>query len=900
MKVRLARRVSSWHGCRVFAAARGVRGSGIARRLLLSEGAAPELVRFLSLPVELAQGQSTSWVTVTRTGRFTDPRYGEFEITQQMLGQMLRNFDERVLGQDVFVDVAHRPSDGAAARIVRLEVQGDRLRALLEWTEFGAKAVRERGFAYLSAEYHENWSDNEGGPKRGCVLLGAGLTTRPVVKNLERIELAEAEHDPEDPEGALHKRAVHPRLLAHLEPSMNKHLLALKARLIALGFSESAIAGILSEASKQLAAIETDEAKCLALVESFAAVGAQAQAQIKALAAANPGSTISPSFTLQVTAPAGDSDAAKKSLADAVTAALDAQRKALAEAEGHLAGKVKLLSDTVAGDKTLSEDEKTGLVKEIAPLVTKELSDDQVRQLAAFAIQQASKRSAAVQLALLGYRGPAGSVQIRVEGDEGIKALQAQIDRRLGLTDMSEARRFDRVGGKLLDANKRFADKALAQYDAEHGARLVAEHKALAGGVGQIGDFAVPAVFERTVIREALYNLVGLNFVDVGTASMAPVIQIPYSYRDATAAGIGQTRTYELQAIPRAGVIQTFDEARPIPQKLAFRISNEMKYLLLAAPIDFDPVAENMRNITRIIGEDTDRLIQNEVVRASDEASTVNVSSEVLTAQVNGTNRVFVLAQFPIVRPRRVFDLKGAQVGSTLSPITVTLNSVARTEYVSGVTLAAGLYWIMDYNLGELRFVNELGVLQAPTNGWALTVSYTWSTNAARFNLDIGGAPDTINAVYDRLLTSIGGRKVVIENDRYYMANMLLMSGAVDNSLGQANTFTANSSRPGTGLAGDGSIATIKGIPAFNTRAPGLDTADTRIVVGERGNTRFRMVRPFSMIPVEQARDASGNFIGAEGSYGEQFIVSHTPTLRRNATTSVVLFSSAGRVARAG
>ena len=206
---------------------------------------------------------------------------------------------------------------------------------------------------------------------------------------------------------------------------------------------------------------------------------------------------------------------------------------------------------------------------------------------------------------------------------------------------------------------------------------------------------------------------------------------------------------------------------------------------------------------------------------------------------------------------------------------------------------------MLDYNLGEIRFVNEAGVLQTPTNGWALTVAYTYTLNVARFNLDVGASPDTINAVYDRVLNYIGGRKVVVENDRYYTANMLLMSGAVDNALGQATTFTANASRPGTGLSADGSVGTVKGIPAFNTRAPGLNTGDLRIVVGERGNTRFRMMKPFSMNDLSEARDSNGLFVGAKENYGEQFVVCMTPTQRKNANTSLVLYSATARVARA-
>jgi len=46
----------------------------------------------------LEEGKKTSWVTVTRTGTFSDPRYGQFEISRHMLGQIVENFDKCVYG----------------------------------------------------------------------------------------------------------------------------------------------------------------------------------------------------------------------------------------------------------------------------------------------------------------------------------------------------------------------------------------------------------------------------------------------------------------------------------------------------------------------------------------------------------------------------------------------------------------------------------------------------------------------------------------------------------------------------------------------------------------------------------------------------------------------------------
>jgi hypothetical protein len=272
-------------------------------------------------------------------------------------------------------------------------------------------------------------------------------------------------------------------------------------------------------------------------------------------------------------------------------------------------------------------------------------------------------------------------VHISIDESNSIKALQETIDKRLGLADLPEHRRFANTGGQLQGVNKALAEKVLAEYDREHAAQLHREHKLLAGGDGIVSDVAVPSVFERTVIREALYNLVGLQFVDAGTVQFASSIVIPYSYRDTTAAGIGSTRKYEGQAIARAGVKQVSETAYPIPQKLAFEVSDELRYLTAGSIYNWDAVAENQRNASRVIGEDLERLIFNEVLHAADEYGAVAVVNEDLEPQADGTDKVFILAHFPVVRPRAVYDLQGNPVGSTVNPITVSYNSVALSEY---------------------------------------------------------------------------------------------------------------------------------------------------------------------------------------------------------------------------
>lgn len=855
-----------------------------ARHFLLAQGDVPGRVRFLSQAVQLADGATQTWVTLTRTGNFTDPRYGSFAITPDMLGQMVRNFDTRVLGQDVFIDVSHKPSDGAAAKVLKLSVEGGRLRALVEWTPFGVDAIKQRGFAYLSAEYHEAWVDNEKQQPHGCVLLGAGLTVRPVIKGLESVQLSDDDHS-----AGVVRTAISPSLLKELtEFSMNKYLLALLGRLIALGFTEATAKPLMDAAGVQITAAAADDAKCLAVVDAYAASGDAAMAQIKA--AGGDGKHV----TIQLAAPQPVDVAAvvAKALADRDT------NYALERTT--LLAKLKLLADDIAaGDKSLTPEGVKKFADDYAPLVTAASTDDQVKHLASLAIAQAKSLSAAVKLATLGYNPAAGKIHISVDSSNSIKSLQETTDKRLGLTNDKDAKRFERTGGKLLLTNKAFAEKCLAEFDAEHGQQLDAEHKRLAGGVGSISDVAIPKIAERTVLREALYNLMSLNLVDVGTAPFTNVLSINYTYRDSTAAGLGALRRYELQAIRKAGVVQTSEETRPMPQKLAMQVSNELQMLMSAANIDFAPVAENIRNMSRIVGEDVELINLNEIAVSADEFGAFAVSTETLTAQCNGTKRIFPLAQFPVVKPRMVYDLKGVQQGSTVNPIVVTLAAGVKTEYIQpadGSALGAGQYWVMDYNMGELQFVTETGAAYTPPNTTALTVAYSSTTNVKKFDTDQGAVATDV--FYDSLLFAIGGRKAVIEDARYYTPNMILMSGNVNNALSQAKTFQANSARVATGLAGDGSVGLVKDMPIYRPRAPGSLFGDTRIVVGEKNNTRFRMVKPWAMNPLEQARNSAGAFIDAQESFGTQWVGSHTPTQLKGAATSIILFSTIGRVAR--
>lgn len=864
------------------------------RRIIRLEAEADEgRVRFLSDRIDLPDGKTRSVVTVTRTGRFSDPRYGSFEITREMLLSMVKNFEANVYGQEIFTDVAHRPSDGAAGKFVRVFLDGNKLRAEVEWTPFGVDAIRNRGFRYLSAEYDENFVDNEKREAHGPTLLGAGLTIRPVIKSLDPVQLSEDSLGPGPT--LISQRVIH--LLSEDFATMKDFLEKLRKRLAELKLGEAVIKQLAEAFEAAAKPLAEDKVKLELLFGHFEGTGKQLA---EAIAAAAPGEkTIKLDFS--------GLEAALKGAGGGKTLSEDDIKRILAEQEAERAKQAKQLAETKAakvklftdalekteGFKSLSEDARKELAA-AGDIISAEMSEEQVKKLADRVIAMGNQIAVNAKLAAMGWQ-PAGQVHISVDSSNEIKALQEEVDKRL-YARMPAHKRYALSNGAAIEGNKAIVEEALALFDQQNARQLHEEYvrsKQLAAGDSVVSDVAIPSIFERTVIREALYQLVGLGLCDVGTHQFSAVVQLPYSYRDTTAAGKSAARKYEGQSIARAAVKQALEEARPIPQKLAFEVSDELRYLVGNGQINFDIVAENARNAARIIGEDTETLIFDEILNASDQFSTVAVTNEAV-ATANGVNRIFPLDNFPVVRPKKIYDLQGNQVGSTLYPITITLNAVAITEWSPGV--AAGTYYVMNHNLGEITFVNETGAAIAPPNTQAIVASYTYSTNVFKWDSDLGALK--VDEKYDDFLYRFGLRKVVVE-DRSYMPNVAVMSGTLRTQIEQARQFGANFKRPGTDLMADGNLGRIKDVPGFRSYAPGLAIGDVRTVIGERGTVRFRMVKPWTLNELENQKDSSGRFTGKKEAYGDQFVVVHTPTLLKGAMTSMVIYSATGRVDRA-
>lgn len=157
---------------------------------------------FRSSPLEIKLGEPLpngnaaipERVMVIRCGSFTHPQYGTFEVTQDMLRSIKKNFDANVRGIDLAMDYAHESDKVAAGWFKAIELSDDDTICwgIMSWTPKGQRVLSDKEFRYVSADFMFDYQNNETRESYGPTLLGAGLTNRPVIKGMDPVvELSE-------------------------------------------------------------------------------------------------------------------------------------------------------------------------------------------------------------------------------------------------------------------------------------------------------------------------------------------------------------------------------------------------------------------------------------------------------------------------------------------------------------------------------------------------------------------------------------------------------------------------------------------------------------------------------------------------------------------------------------
>ena len=141
-------------------------------------------------PVALSDEDTRFIYNLLPVGEFYDKRYGRVSITPEKVQQMAENFG-KYPAYEVPVKLGH--SDGAKSpgKVIGVEAKDNGLEITMSVDSETAKAINDKQYRYMSAEFDEDYHDKKTGERVGAVLLGAALVNQPAHPYVPPLVLAD-------------------------------------------------------------------------------------------------------------------------------------------------------------------------------------------------------------------------------------------------------------------------------------------------------------------------------------------------------------------------------------------------------------------------------------------------------------------------------------------------------------------------------------------------------------------------------------------------------------------------------------------------------------------------------------------------------------------------------------
>ncbi len=144
-----------------------------------------------NIELQVQDNKKSSWIEIFRVGKWNHPKHGIIEGTKKLFNDFINNWKSNVLGREIALDKTHNPEEGATGWVKDMKIEGDRLKAFIEWTPWGVELIEQKGFKYFSPEYRDSFTNKETGQIHNNVLFGGALTNRPFLTDLAPVILSE-------------------------------------------------------------------------------------------------------------------------------------------------------------------------------------------------------------------------------------------------------------------------------------------------------------------------------------------------------------------------------------------------------------------------------------------------------------------------------------------------------------------------------------------------------------------------------------------------------------------------------------------------------------------------------------------------------------------------------------
>lgn len=471
--------------------------------------------------------------------------------------------------------------------------------------------------------------------------------------------------------------------------------------------------------------------------------------------------------------------------------------------------------------------------------------------------------------------------------DPQIRKLQEYVDDRIAATPSRSGLRL--LADDKLSGNVR---SILSLFDEQNKSRLLSESRRLAdGGTTSISNVGLPVTWQRTVLREALSDLRILDLVNVMTDPTAQATtQIPYEVRSPGAI-LNDGIVYEGQAVPRASIQLKMDLCYINATKLAFSITDEVAHFGGSMLLGWDALGRSIESNARLVKECICTRICNEMQRSADAFGAVEVVTEDISGQLDGSASLIKLAHWPVVRPFQTRSLEGTAIGEPENPITLTLDGSPVLRFDGTGKQAAGVYWAVEnYTLGFIRTVDETGAPTTPAPTTA-TIGYWYATNVKKFDAKIPDG-EKIEEYLNGAVRALTAQMSWVKQKRYVVSDFVLTNPIANNTLSNASMFWASNIKRGSMLGETGDVATIASVPVYDTNIAVSDMGDQRVLMGMARSLSYVVAKPFLTGDLFNDVDADGRPLGSKSAYGVEYSVVKVPKPLRSQLTSVILYNS--------
>lgn len=400
---------------------------------------------------------------------------------------------------------------------------------------------------------------------------------------------------------------------------------------------------------------------------------------------------------------------------------------------------------------------------------------------------------------------------------------------------------LNRISDKQLAESHagRMTIELLEAFDKQNQHKLIAESK-LALEAEQTTDLNLPYLVARTIIREAMPQLVALNVFDVMTTDQAPSKLFFEKYADE--AGVSADIVDEVVTFPGSDG----------PVEIAH--NNIKKGTVVVTSSD------GLTTYT----ENTDYIIEyglGKIYRLAGAAFTNTASLKVDYTY----SKVREGEMSAIQRGKQTLSSQDLAIAADRLATQISSEAVAYAQSQLGEdaqarALAGVIRQIQTYTDRRLLSMAVFAARQVANNSGG-----SWSQ---------AGAPAGVT--FDKWLVElerkIGIAKTKVVN-RYYEPNAIVMSTTNADMMANSERFKAAGQTPGFDLTAAGYVGNIKGLPVFAS----TEFGDDLILVTNRELVQHRIFKALILKGPYPTYDTGGQLIAADQYYVEEFNGTDTP-----------------------